>query len=153
MAEVPDREIGEETTEEKDFIMKAGQAGREDPDPVDPGSNKPKMMETGPIQPRKEISPILMISPIQIKNAIVIVARKIGETRKRIGQKLFVTDAINRVIMRPSVRNDSKNRKSVILREARTMTNPFSKRGSGRRGSLEGLRDSEVIVGISSHQV
>ncbi|KAL4584906.1 hypothetical protein LXL04_009517 [Taraxacum kok-saghyz] len=35
-----------------------------------------------------------------------------------------------------------KNRKSVILREARTMTNPFSKRGSGRRGSLEGLRDS-----------
>ena len=56
---------------------------------------------------------------------------------------------ISRVIMRSSVRNDSKNRKSVILREARTMTNPFSKRGSGRRGSLEGLRDSGVIVGIS----
>ena len=91
-------------------------------DPVDPGSNRPKVMETGPI-----ISPILMISQIQIKNAIVIVARKIGETRKMIGQKLFVTDAINRVIMRRNVRNGLKNHRTVIFQAARTMTKPFSK--------------------------
>ncbi|KAL4590284.1 hypothetical protein LXL04_003211 [Taraxacum kok-saghyz] len=67
-----------------------------------------------------------------------------------IGQKLFVTDAINQATMRRNVRNDLKNHRTVIFQAARTMTKPFSKNGEDEMPRLNIKWRSHTISHVTA---